>query len=119
VSAPTMTRAECIAERTRTAEVARKLLALLPDTATTREGVELMATEAEAAVHHLTPRAAIPNTRTKVGDWVRVCWTASGDTPAHISRCWVQVMHVCPFRGVYLGLSTWHRSWVRVKGGAV
>jgi hypothetical protein len=76
----------------------------------------------DAAINILTraieKRTPIPNNRTKVGDWVRVCYPAEGvgrSMPA-MGEPWL-VLKVCPFRGVRIAVG-WARSWVRVKGGA-
>ena len=116
MNAPKLSRAECIAERKSTAETARKLLKLLPVEAVTREGLERMAVQAEAAVYHLTQTATIPNNGTKVHHLVRVCHDAEPFQAAALACVW-RVAEVCPFRGVRVK-GSWHRSWVRVKGGA-
>lgn len=63
----------------------------------------------------LTAHRPIPMGGTKVGDLVMVCCHDTyGSSVREISR---RVLSRCPWRGV-LTLTGWHRSWVRVKGGA-
>ncbi len=73
--------------------------------------------------HHILTRALsahrpIPLGGTKVGDLVSLCHSdpVLGTNRAIMGFGLYPVEAVCPFRGVFVGI--WHRSWVRVKGGA-
>jgi hypothetical protein len=65
----------------------------------------------------LTAHCPIPAGGTKVGDLVRVCWGAINEVCEAAIADPTRVDALCPFRGVRIGYE-WHRSWVRVKGGA-
>jgi len=74
-----------------------------------------------AAIHILTRALSAhrptPMGGTKVGDWVRPCYEGGKYTRTGITRLADRAHALCPFRGVYAH-GGWHRSWVRVKGGA-